>query len=91
MIPHFLKALSANGLEAKSNYEFAHVNTLIAMAMAEAGLGVALLPRISVPRKTPLEVVRVVNPGLSRTISIATIRGHTLSPSAARLVYLLIS
>jgi hypothetical protein len=28
----------------------------------------------------------VVNPALSRTISIAAIRGHTLSPSAARLV-----
>ena len=83
---HLEKALSANGLEAKSNYEFAHVNTLI--AMAEAGLGVALLPRISVPRKTPLKVVRVVNPSLSRTISISTIRGHTLSPSASRLVEL---
>ena len=83
---HLEKVLGANGLEAKSNYEFAHVNTLI--AMAEAGLGVALLPRISIPRKTPLKVVRVVNPALSRTISIATIRGHTLSPSASRLVEL---
>lgn len=78
------KALTANGLEAKSHYEFAHVNTLI--AMAEAGLGVALLPRIAIPRRTPLKVVRIVNPSLSRTISIATIRGHTLSPSASRLV-----
>lgn len=78
------KALMTNGLEAKSNYEFAHVNTLI--AMAEAGLGVALLPRISIPRKTPLKVVRVLTPALSRTISISTIRGHSLSPSAARLV-----
>lgn len=84
---HVEKALSTNGLEAKSNYEFVHVNTLI--AMAEAGLGVALLPRIAIPRKTPLKVVRVVNPALSRTISIATIRGHTLSPSASRLVDLL--
>ena len=81
---HLEKVLSANALEAKSNYEFAHVNTLI--AMAEAGLGVALLPRIAIPRKTPLKVVRVVNPGLSRTISVSTIRGHTLSPSASRLV-----
>ncbi len=81
---HVEKELTANGLKAISNYEFAHVTTLI--AMAEAGLGVALLPRIAVPRKTPLKVVRVVNPALSRTISISTIRGHTLSPSAARLV-----
>lgn len=81
---HVDKALSVHGLEARSNYEFVHVNTLI--AMAEAGLGVALLPRISIPRKTPLKVVRVVKPALSRTISIATIRGHSLSPSASRLV-----
>ncbi len=54
--------------------------------MAEAGLDVALLPRIAIARKTPLKVVRMVNPALSRTISIATIRSHTLSPSASRLV-----
>lgn len=57
--------------------------------MAEAGLDVALLPRIAIARKTPLKVVRMVNPALSRTILIATIRGHTLSPSASRLVDLL--
>ena len=83
---HVEKALVTSGLEVKSNYEFVHVNTLV--AMAEAGLGVALLPRISIPRKTPLKVVRLTSPALSRTISIATIRGHTLSPSASKLVNL---
>lgn len=83
---HVDEALRANGLPSETNYEFMHVNTLI--AMAEAGLGVALLPRISIPVKTPLKIVRVSSPVLSRTISIVTIRGHSLSPAATRLVEL---
>lgn len=83
---HVDEALRANGLLSETNYEFMHVNTLI--AMAEAGLGVALLPRISIPVKTTLKIVRVSSPVLSRTISIVTIRGHSLSPAATRLVEL---
>ncbi len=83
---HLDEALHANGLPVETNYEFMHVHTLI--AMAEAGLGVALLPRISIPAKTALKVVRVSSPVLTRTISIITIRGHSLSPAAARLVEL---
>ena len=83
---HVDEALRDNGLPSETNYEFMHVNTLI--AMAEAGLGVALLPRISIPAKTALKVVRVSSPVLSRTISVITIRGHSLSPAAARLVEL---
>jgi DNA-binding transcriptional LysR family regulator len=81
---HVDNALRTNGLVAESNYEFMHVTTLV--AMAEAGLGVALLPRIAIPRKTALKVVRVTGPSLSRTIAIITIRGYSLSPAAARLV-----
>lgn len=83
---HVDEALRANGIEIETNYEFVHVSTLV--AMAEAGLGVALLPRVAIPRKTPLKVARVSEPALSRTIAIVTIRGHSLSPSAARLVEL---
>jgi DNA-binding transcriptional LysR family regulator len=83
---HLDEALRANGLPVETNYEFVHVNTLI--AMAEAGLGVALLPRIAIPRKTSLKVVRVSSPVLTRTVSIVTIRGHSLSPAAAKLVEL---
>jgi DNA-binding transcriptional LysR family regulator len=83
---HVDNALRLHGLVAESNFEFMHVNTLI--AMAEAGLGVALLPRIAIPRKTPLKAVRIINPALSRTIAVVTIRGHSLSPAAARLVEL---
>lgn len=81
---HIDSALRDNGLVTESAYEFLHVNTLV--AMAEAGLGIALLPRIALPKKTSLRVVRITGPALSRAISIVTIRGHSLSPAAARLV-----
>ncbi|WP_395345522.1 LysR family transcriptional regulator [Variovorax sp. UC122_21] len=81
---HVDNALKANGLSHESNYEFMQVTTLV--AMAEAGLGIALLPRVALPRRTPLKVVRIIGPALSRTIAIVTIRGHSLSPAAARLV-----
>lgn len=83
---HLDQALAAGGHVPASNYEFTSVSTLV--AMAEAGLGVAMLPRIAIPRKTPLKAVRITSPAISRTIAIMTIRGHTLSPAAARLVEL---
>jgi DNA-binding transcriptional LysR family regulator len=83
---HVDGVLRANGLPTETNYEFMHVHTML--AMAEAGLGVALLPRIAIPRKTTLKVVRISNPTMNRTIAIIAIRGHSLSPAAARLVEL---
>ncbi|MES2979754.1 MAG: LysR substrate-binding domain-containing protein [Pseudomonadota bacterium] len=81
---HLDSALKEHGLVAESNYEFTHVSTLI--AMAEAGLGVAILPRVGLPPKTRLKAVRVTGPVLSRSIAVITIRGHSLSPAASRLV-----
>ena len=81
---HIDEALRAHGLKPEANYEFMHVHTIL--AMAEAGLGVALLPRIAIPIWSRLKAVRIINPTLSRTIAIVTIRGHTLSPAARRLV-----
>lgn len=83
---HLDESLRANGLPVETNYEFVHVHTLV--AMAEAGLGVALLPRIAIPQKTSLKVVRVSSPVLTRTVAIVTIKGHSLSPAAAKLVEL---
>lgn len=78
------EALQAEGLAPEFNYEFTNVGTVA--AMVEAGLGVGILPAVAVPRGTALKVLRLVRPALKRTISILTIRGHTLSPSAARFV-----
>ena len=83
---HLNQALKTTGLVAEPNYEFTHVTTLV--AMAEAGLGIAILPRVAIPAKTRLKTVRINNPSLSRTIGIVKIKGHTLSPAATRLVEL---
>ncbi len=86
----FRKQLSAamerEGLAPESPYEFTHVSTMV--AMVEAGLGVGILPSISVPAGKSLKAVRIVRPVMTRTIAVITIRGHRLSPAAARFVEL---
>ena len=82
-----VEALADEHLEPDLNYEFTHVSTLV--AMVEAGLGVGVMPAVAVPpRRTALKALRIVRPVLTRTISVVTIRGHTLSPSAASFVAL---
>ena len=83
---HLQDALQAQGLSPERNYEFSHVSTQV--AMAEAGLGVAVLPAVAVPARTPLKTLRIVRPAMSRTIAVITVRGHSLSPAAARFVAL---
>jgi hypothetical protein len=43
---------------------------------------------MAAPPRTKLKILRIVRPSLPRTIAIMKIRGHTLSPSAARFVHL---
>lgn len=83
---HLNQALEGEGIAPSLNYVMTHVNTLV--AMAEAGLGICILPAMAVPPKTRLKSLHIVRPSLPRTIAIVTIRGHTLSPSAARFVQL---
>lgn len=78
---HVDQAAQAGGMSIQTNYEFMQVSTLV--AMAETGLGIALLPRIAIPSQSKLRVVNL-RPALSRTVAILTIRGHRLSPSAMR-------
>lgn len=81
---HMDEVLKSLGTSVKSriSYEFMGINTLI--AMVEAGMGVALLPRSAIPLHTTLKTARVVRPVLSRTIAIMTARGHSLPPAAQR-------
>lgn len=81
---HLTDTLEAEGLAPDLSYEFTNVST--ALAMIEAGLGVGILPRVAVPAGKTLKAVRIVRPVMTRTIAILTIRGHTLSPAAARFV-----
>ena len=76
-------ALKAQNLTIDTTYEVLQVQTLI--AMAEAGLGAAILPKIAVPKRTKLQMVPVMDPRMTREISIITLRGQSLSPAARRL------
>jgi len=80
------EVLKDDDIAPSANYVVTHVNTLV--AMAEAGLGICILPEMAAPLKTKLKTLRIVRPSLPRTIAIMKIRGHTLSPSAARFVQL---
>ncbi len=68
--------------------EVRHVSTLI--GMVEAGLGLAVVPRLTVPPK-PAAVVGVplVEPAISRTIGITRRQGRSLSPAADAFAELL--
>jgi DNA-binding transcriptional LysR family regulator len=79
-----LQVLQAENLEPDLNYEFTHVSTIV--AMAEAGLGVAVMPRVAIPKHTDLKALRIARPAITRTIGIISIRGHTPSPSATRFI-----
>ena len=76
--------LEQEGLAPDLQYEFTHVSTMV--AMVEAGLGVGILPSIAAPPSRTLKAVRLVRPAMTRTLAVITIRGHRLSPAAARFV-----
>jgi DNA-binding transcriptional LysR family regulator len=83
------KAMAERNLTYMNRYEFTQAQTLI--SMASAGLGAAILPKVSVPaRQDPnTYALRIVDPPLSRKIAIVTARGNALSPASLRLVELL--
>jgi DNA-binding transcriptional LysR family regulator len=69
----------------KWSYEVQHLST--SLGLVEAGLGVAALPRLAMPRGPhPVLVSRpLVNPVLSRTMGLIRRRSHRLSPAAQKL------
>ena len=68
--------------------EVRHVSTLI--GLVENGLGVAVVPRLTLPRKPAAVVgVKLDKPEVSRTIGLIRRAGRTLSPAAAAFVQLL--
>ncbi len=77
--------IKQRGLHLTNNFQFTQTQTLI--AAAGAGLGAAILPRIAVPTTADreLQILRIVEPTMTREIAIITLRGQTLSPAAARL------
>ena len=83
------KAQKAAGVTLNVKYEVLQVQTQI--AMAAAGLGAAILPRIAIPLKLDPRVhaVPIVDPPLVRELCVVTLRGQFLSPVAARFVEML--
>ncbi|WP_016835808.1 LysR substrate-binding domain-containing protein, partial [Herbaspirillum lusitanum] len=82
-------ALLERNLAFSTRYQFTQAQTLI--SMATAGLGAAILPRVALPARVDASthVLRIVNPQLTRQVSIITMRGQKLSPASLRLVELL--
>lgn len=79
-------AATKHGVNLKTNYEFVQVHTII--AMAEQGLGVAVLPHISIPASSRLKPLRIIEPVLRREIGIISLRGTPLTPVAQRFAEL---
>jgi DNA-binding transcriptional LysR family regulator len=68
----------------KWSYEVQHLST--SLGLVEAGLGVAALPRLAMPRGPhPVLISRpLVNPLLVRTVGLIRRRSHRLSPAAQK-------
>jgi DNA-binding transcriptional LysR family regulator len=68
--------------------EVQHVSTLI--GLVEAGLGVAIVPQLTVPRRPAMVVGIPLVPSVTRTIGIIRRAGRTLSPAAEAFAKLLV-
>jgi DNA-binding transcriptional LysR family regulator len=80
------RALAARNLEFQVAFEVVHTYTLI--ALATAGLGVGVLPKVALPMplKKTLQAVPIGDPPLVRSVCIVTLRGQSLSPAVSALV-----
>jgi DNA-binding transcriptional LysR family regulator len=83
------KAQKTSGVALNVKYEVHQVQTQI--AMAAAGLGVAILPRVAIPAKPDprLRAVPIVDPPLVRELCVVTLRGQFLPPVATRFIEIL--
>ena len=77
-------AFKAESLVFAPKFEVIHQQTLF--SMVEAGLGVTILPLMSVPleRSDRYQVALLRAPAISREICLVTLKGKTLSPAALR-------
>lgn len=74
--------LSKSGIEPHFAFEVSHIGTLL--GMVEAGLGVAAVPRMSLPSNHPTVVgLPLRDPVVSRSLGLLRKRGAPLRPAAA--------
>lgn len=77
-------ALAGAGLLAKPVQEVRHISTLI--ALVEAGIGVAALPRLAMPQsRRTLHAVALVEPVLTREFGLLRRRAVRLKPASQAL------
>jgi DNA-binding transcriptional LysR family regulator len=83
-------ALTQQGLRLNWSYEVTHLSG--SLGLVEAGLGVALLPKLATPAGDHpiIRTIPVVQPEISRTIGIVRRRGGVLSPTAAQFLEMLL-
>jgi DNA-binding transcriptional LysR family regulator len=79
------RALAVRDLHMDIKFEVLHTHTLV--ALAGAGMGVGILPKIALPTplKKDMQAAPIANPTLIRAVSIVTLRGQALSPAARAL------
>jgi DNA-binding transcriptional LysR family regulator len=79
------RALAAQNLRMNIAFEVVHTHTLIALAMA--GLGVGILPKVALPRPLAkrMQAVPIASPPLVRSVCIVTLKGQSFSPAARAL------
>lgn len=78
-------AAASYGARLQSRTEVRHVHT--AIAMARAGVGAAIVPRLALPDVLDSEIValQIMEPPLTRKVGIITRHGTLLRPEASRL------
>lgn len=83
-------ALARHGLQLNWSYEVAHLSG--SLGLVEAGLGIAVLPKLATPAAGHpiIHTVRLIEPEVSRTIGIVRRHGATLSPHASQFLKMLL-
>lgn len=78
-------AAASRGLRLSSQTEVRHVQT--AIAMARAGVGAAIVPRLALTDSLEPEILAlpVIEPTITRKVGVMAQRGRRLSPVGARL------
>lgn len=73
------------GLTPVVRFQFVQAQTII--AMAEAGVGAAILPASSLTRATApsARILEIIKPSFERKMALITLPNQSLSPAAARL------
>ena len=84
------QAFHSRGLLFEPQFEVVHHQTLF--SLVESGLGVTLLPGISVPRRRGRYVVAALrDPAIVRDLCLITLKGRKLSPAARRCAELIVN